>query len=164
MKYIEILQKNIELFSCYSATVGEVNNIESKLGINFPLSIKNFLLLAGNDFGDLINASSACYIDSFEYNKQKMKDELTSRSIVLNYDYFVFSGYDENFFVKLIPNDDDPEVWAFSAEVFDCGNNLPEYFIIRGYSVGGFKKMADHFSEFINEIVEERIIIHNNIL
>jgi SMI1-KNR4 cell-wall len=163
MQYTEILEKNIELFRYESATIAEVNNIETKLGITFPLAIKNFLLVTGNNYCDLLNAAHASYIDALEYNQQKMKDELASRSIVLPYDYFVFCGYDENFYVKLIPGDNDPEVWSFCAQANDYGANLPDFFKEYGYSVGGFKKMDDHFSEYIKALVEERIVINNNI-
>ncbi|WP_444670956.1 SMI1/KNR4 family protein [Flavobacterium columnare] len=164
MKYQVKLQDNIGLYSqnTVPANINEITSIEKELGILIPMAIKEFFLLVGNDYDYLWDGGGADKISRLIYNKNLAIKLLNECGVFFSRDYFVFSSYSgDQFMFVYLDEGDDPPVYRFETELFYCGDDY-----MPGSSTWSFpkgvSKIADSFSEMINNVVTNKIKQQNN--
>ncbi len=158
MKYLTNFKDNLSLFSSNvkPSSLEEVKNLEERLGVKLPQVLIDFFVLVGGDYDAIWGGGGGDKIETIDYTLNLAKKLLSEVSICLE-DYFAFSSYNDDQFLFVYLNEgDDPCVYRFEMELFYCGD---EY--IPGSSEWGYPKgvmkVADSFSEMIDEIVQSKL-------
>jgi SMI1 / KNR4 family (SUKH-1) len=152
MIYTEYLQKHLHKFESKPAKESEIEKIEVELGLIFPLAFKNFLLLTGNDFNELMNDTGTCYLKDLLSNRKAFDEEMLSEGIIYNSQVIVFACMD-NYLLLLLDGSDDPPVWCYSPQLYNEGDAFWPGYSSLGYQQGFFKH-ADSFSEFLVKVID----------
>ena len=163
MKYQNLLQSQIDIFRQYiaPASLDEIESIEKEYNIFIPKSLKEFFLLVGNDYNFLWEASGQAKLSMVGYNFRLSQTLLKECQVEFSKNYFVFSSYSgDQFLFVYLDEGDDPAVYLFETELFYCGDNYKFGSSTWGYPKG-VSKIADSFSELINNIIMEKVGNYN---
>jgi hypothetical protein len=163
IKYLNTLKSNIELFNdVRPSTIDKINQLETQLGIQLPLSAKEFFLLAGDDYDMMLRGGGGAKqgIDNIEYIREVSFNLLKSTGTELK-NIFPFLEYADQFLFFYLNEGDDPSVFRFETELFYCGDDYIPGSSSWGYPKG-VSKVADRFSEMINNIVTNKIKQQNS--
>jgi len=159
MKYQQLLNDNIGLFQSYteSASFDEINHVEQELNIMIPLSIKEFLLLVGNDYDLILRGGGGAKqsLNNYKYIIDTAFKLLNSCNIKLD-KLFPFLEYGDQFLFVYLDDGEDPPVYRFELELFYCGEEYISGSSSWGYPKG-VSKISDSFSDMINTVVKQKL-------
>jgi len=164
MKYQIKLQANIGLYADNTApaTIEEITTVEKEIGVLIPTAIKEFFLLVGNDYDYLWDGGGGDKLNRLTYNKNLSIKLLKECGVFFSRDYFVFSSYSgDQFLFVYLDEGDNPAVYRFETELFYCGDDYMPDSSTWGYPQG-VSKVADSFTEMINNVVTNKIKQQNS--
>lgn len=113
--------------------------------------------MVGNDYDYIWGGGGADRLETIDYNMELAGTLLQESEMDLPRKYFVFSSYSDDQFLFIYLNEgDDPAVYRYEVELFDLGDSY-----IPGSSgweyPKGVSKVANSFSEMINNIVQTKL-------
>lgn len=157
-KYLKELQKNIFSFKDVKPSSNEkIMQLETELNIKLPTSVKEFFLLTGDDYDMMLRGGGGAKqgLNNIEYIQSVAFDLLKSTEVELS-NIFPFLEYGDQFLFVYLNEGENPVVYRFETELFYCGDDYIPESSSWGYPKG-VSKVADSFSEMINQVIENKI-------
>ena len=153
---LEILKSNINFFNTEKSDKESIELVDKKYNIKLPEVLIEFLILVGNNYDEIFDGIGACKLSKVDYNIDLAKKLLSERNLNFNSKYFPFASYSgDQFLFVYLDAEENPPVYKFETELFRCGDDYIKGASSWGYPMG-VSKVADSFSEMINEIVQYR--------